>query len=146
MLTLIALLQSSEGYLTLSKLCKAQRGRERLLVRETRKREVVVKNSNNEALSGLRVASGVMLAFAFFLIAAADKPARPSLAEMAEAIAAKKHANNFFTGDDNVDIDNTPRNKLMHDCVQLSFLLRFGFSAFASTCVQRISFQRSSAS
>jgi hypothetical protein len=72
----------------------------------------------SKRLRTLSVIVGMMRVFAFLALAAADAPARETLAEMAAAIAAGEHANNFFTGDDNVDIANTPRSRLMHGCVK----------------------------
>jgi hypothetical protein len=72
----------------------------------------------------------MMRVFAFLALAAADALAKDTLAEMTAAIAAGEYASNFFTGDDNADIENTPRSQLMHDCVRDKLLRQLKPIAF----------------
>ena len=55
--------------------------------------------------------------FAALAIAIADNPAKNTLAEMAKAIEAGEADNNFFTGDEDMDIETTPVHQLVLGCV-----------------------------
>mmetsp|Transcript_106827 Transcript_106827/g.189850 ORF Transcript_106827/g.189850 Transcript_106827/m.189850 type:complete len:144 (+) Transcript_106827:56-487(+) len=55
--------------------------------------------------------------FAVLALAMADKPPKPSMKEMAEAIEAGEFANNFYTGEEEID-HSKPAYKLVMACIE----------------------------